>query len=116
MFRKGIPVYVFTSIRLQKLQNKAILGHFEAYFRVFVAPKRRKIISTTQKHQESIRNYIVDLRKTYHDEKRRETADFPKKLFWGGGKTKIPFSSVSSITNSRVSCYPPSPNVTQILW
>ena len=53
-----------------------------------MAPKRRKIISTTQKHQESIRNYIVDLRKTYHDEKRRETADFTKKAVLGGDKNE----------------------------
>ena len=62
-----------------------------SFLYTFVSPEGQKIILTTQKHWESIRNGIVDLRKRYHDHEKRQRADFQKSaVFWGGVKQTFP--------------------------
>ena len=64
-----------------------------SFFHVFVPPDGQKIILTTQKHWESIRNGIFDLGKTYHDHQKRQRADFGRYAVLGGGVKKIPTRS-----------------------
>ena len=60
----------------------------KSFFHVFVTSDDQKIILTAQKHQESIRNGIVDLSERHHDHKKRQTADFQKSQVLGGGKNE----------------------------
>ena len=61
-----------------------------SFFSRFVPSDGQKIILTAQKHWESIRNGIVDLRKRYHDHEKRQRADFQKSAVLGGVKKNIP--------------------------
>ena len=72
-------------------------------FYVFVPSEGEKIILTAQKHQESIRNGIVDLRKKYYDHRKRQRADFGQHAVLGAVK-KIPMWSVQ-LKNSHVNFF-----------